>query len=183
MQLGNPRKALYLTLCVSAAAWLIGCAGWRSDPDAYQTRIASPESAAALSGEALAQKKHSLVRLKRDLVQIRDTAMSLRRHRDARGRKQLDGFATAFVKHRIKPLVGARERDRNAELLPMDANLLFAEADLWIELRRHGRAARTQREIEKRFHGHEDLPVDYPLGERNTLGQALERLERLRKAI
>ena len=64
----------------------------------------------------------------------------------------------------------------NDELTTLDANLLFAKAELQRGLDDYWGLQATIREIRRRYGDQNDLLVEYPFGERNTLASALKSL-------
>ena len=77
---------------------------------------------------------------------------------------------------RRDPLLAGEWQSRHPELNAIDANVRFAKAELLIQLGETRRAQAVMDEIERRFHGREDMLVDYPFGDHRALGEGLELL-------
>ncbi|HVN36959.1 MAG TPA: hypothetical protein VMW19_02140 [Myxococcota bacterium] len=134
------------------------------------------EASAPLAGEALVARKRDLERAYRDLVHFQETMRTLRFRRDRTGRTQFSYFLDAYLNDHLKPLLAGEWQSRHPELSALDANVRFAKAELLIRLEKHGDAADEMDEIEKRFHGREDMLVAYPTGQQTPLGKALQEL-------
>jgi hypothetical protein len=83
----------------------------------------------------------------------------------------------------VRDALSDREEGFNPELTQLDANLLFAEADVLVDLEDRRRLSALIDDIIERFDGMEGLLVEYPIGEENTLSDALAHLERVRQRI
>ena len=83
----------------------------------------------------------------------------------------------------MQSLLSEEEEGWHSELALLDANLLFAQAAVLVELREKRRVGKLIREIARRFVGMETMLVEYPIGEQSTLTHALTDLRDLRHNI
>ena len=95
----------------------------------------------------------------------------------------LDGFAHWMriqaqeeFGHAMKLFDHLAERGGTVELMALDANLRFAQADVLIQMRDPRRVERVIEEIERRFEGRGSMLVEYPLGSQGTLSEGVKRL-------
>ncbi|MCG8588746.1 MAG: hypothetical protein MJE66_05595 [Proteobacteria bacterium] len=166
-----------LLLCFAGAVGIAaaGCAT-SDDVTAYQSApgVVVASSAAVDPGFELADR---LRQARRDLNHLRRTAETLRHQRDESGLRALAQFAEPHWSEHVSPLHAASSPRRDV-LLPLDAGLWLAEAELWRALKRPHAVRRTLRGLEERFEGLESLVVTDPHGERKTLEQAVAALRR-----
>jgi len=161
------------TLTVVAA--LLGCTGATGIPEDAWIQTAAEESA-PLGGEALAMMKREMERAHRDMGHFRTTLASLRERKDRSGSIQLSKFVDAYMGLHLGPLLRSEWQSRHPELMALDANLRLATAEVLIQLRDPRRAEQVLDEITTRFAGRGSLLVEYPVGNRSTLEEALQLL-------
>ncbi len=171
------RPMLLTALSCTCLLMLSACAGRWTGSDYYQAQPVATEADRQVSGEALAQRKQSLRRVHRDLKSIHATAESLRRHRELEGIAAFEGFVHPYFREHVEPLLDEAD-GWHPELQLLQANLLFAQAAVLIELRDTARLSNLTRRIGKRFQGKKNLLIEYPLGKESTLEHALRDLSR-----
>lgn len=151
----------------------MGCAG------TAMPRSSSPNfvvNEGPLGGAALEQRKHELDRAYRDLVHIHRTMQSLIDRKDGRALSELDRFVDRYMGIHLEPLLRAEWQSSHPELMARDAGLRFVNAEVLIQMRYPRRVQEIRDEIERRFLGHHDLLIEYPIGEQGTIGDALQIL-------
>jgi hypothetical protein len=136
-----------------------------------------PISESPLGGEALVQRKQDMDQAFRDLWSLNATMSSLIDRRDSGSIGLLDAFLASYFGRHLDPMLRSHWPSRHPELSAIDASLRFAKAELLIQMRYPRQVQAVIDDIEQRFEGRDSLLVDYPLGERGTLGKALEILE------
>ncbi len=154
------------------------CATRWTGSDYYVEQAPAVEPDHQLSGEALVQRKQTLRRLHRDLKSFHSATQGMRRHRNLAGISSFEAFLHPFLERQVEPLVAGPGASWHPELELLQANLLFAEAALLIELRDRRRLSRVAFKIGRRFAGRGHMLVEYPLGEESTLQAALRVLAR-----
>ena len=159
--------AMGLTACATIA-----------DRDLYEKRAQVREAEAHTAGQALHERKSRMQRTQRDLMHIQHTLETLRRHRYNEQIALFATFVRPYLAERVDPLISDRDASWHPELVPLDANLLFAKAAVLSELRDGRGVARVSKVIDHRFSGMDSLIVEYPRGEQNTLGEGLARLRK-----
>jgi len=174
----SSRLAFILIVALASA-----CASPWTGSDYYEPQAKLTEADAHLEGEALEQRKGQMRRAHRDLVSLHETARSLRRHRSFDDIRVFEGFVDPYFEEHVQSLLSQEEEGWHSELALLDANLLFAQAAVLVELREKRRVGRVIREIAKRFVGMETMLVEYPIGEQSTLAHALTDLRDLRHNI
>jgi hypothetical protein len=162
---------------------LLGCAGSPPLSAGFERTPVALGEDAFLAGETLAQRKHLLERAHRDLKAFHANLASLQRHRHRAETAQLASFLRRYIDGPVSDALSDREEGFNPELTQLDANLLFAEADVLVDLEDRRRLSTLIDDIIERFDGMEGLLVEYPIGEENTLSDALAHLERVRQRI
>ncbi|MBW2382465.1 MAG: hypothetical protein JRG92_02465 [Deltaproteobacteria bacterium] len=163
-------------LLVVAALLATACSGVRP---AYQTtnqRELSVEEA-PLGGEALSQRKQDLERALGDMAAFHATMASLIDRRDGRGLSAFDDFVAAYMGEHLDPLLAGEWQSSHPEVMAVDANLRFTKADVLIQMRYPRRVQRVIDDIERRYESHGNMVVDYPLGDQNSITDALEILK------
>ena len=160
--------------CVIAAT---ACAPRWTGSDYFERHAQAVEPDTQVTGEALIQQKQKMRRVHRDLKSFHATAESLRRHRNLEGIESLEAFLHPYLRHHVAPLVAAQSPTWHPELELLQANLMFAEAAVLIELRDRGRLRRITNQIKIRF-GRKSMLVEYPLGSESTLAKGLKDLTR-----
>ncbi len=171
----NSKSALVATFI--ALLVLPACAGRWTGSDYLSAQPVSTEPDEQLAGESLEQQKRALRRTHDDLKAIQLTAQSLRRHRNIQGIEAFESFVQPFIADQVRPLLD-EEPQWHPELKLLKANLMFAEAAVWLELRDSGRVSKVTRRIEKALSGEKNMLVEYPLGDESTVEQALRDLAR-----
>jgi hypothetical protein len=163
-------------LLVTSLALMGACAGARP---AYQMTD-QPELSveeAPLGGEALAQRKQDLQRALGDMLAFHATMASLVDRRDGRGLSAFDDFVAAYMGQHLDPLLAGEWQSTHPEVMAVDANLRFTKADVLVQMRYPRRVQRVIEDIERRYQGRANMVVDYPLGEQNSIIQAIEILK------
>ncbi len=166
------RLALATLLALGTAACVIN----RGAPADLMPDHSVAEASAPLGGEALLQHKSEMRRARRDMIHFAATLDSLHHRKDRNGRVLFGRFLYAYLSLHIDPLLAGEWQSRHPELTALDANLRFAKAELLIQLRKPRRAQAVMDQIELRFHGREDMLVDYPFGRQRPLGEGLQML-------
>jgi len=171
----TPAPILRLPLCLAGvvlAASMLGCFGgagarYAEDP----TLEAVSES--PLGGEALAQRKQDLERAYRDMSAFHMTILSLIDRRDARGTEVFEEFVAEYIGRHLDPLIRAGWQSSHPEVMKMDATLRFMKAEMLVQMRYPRRVQSVIEDIETRYAARGSLLIDYPVGEQNTLSNAL----------
>ena len=140
-------------LLLLGAVSLTACASLLDASDQFQKpeRVAEVES--HIAGEALAQKKQAMRRAHRDMIGFHATIQGLRRHSDRQGVEVLEAFVRPYLSTHVDPLLTQNRENWHPELLPLDANLLFAKAAILIQLQDRWGVAGAIHEIAVRFGG------------------------------
>lgn len=171
------RRSLSLAVLTALLCSGTACAPTR-DADLYAKRERVQEAQAHTAGQALHERKARMERTQRDLMHIQRTLETLRRHRYDDQIARFAGFVRPYLAERVHPLLSDREASWHPELVPLDANLLFAEAAVLGELRDRRGVDRVADRIEARFARLDSLIVEYPRGEQHPLAESLARLRR-----
>ena len=166
-------RSLSTLVLVAGALALVGCAGARPDYGVQETLVVEE---APLGGEALAQRKQDLTRAHGDMVSFQSTMASLIDRRDSRGLATFDEFVAAYMGRHLEGLLVAEWQSGHPEIMEVDANLRFAQADLFVKMRYPRRVQRVIDDIERRYADRGNMLVEYPPGEQNTITEALEIL-------
>jgi hypothetical protein len=132
---------------------------------------------APLGGEALVQRKHDLDRALGDLGAINKTLTSLIERRDDRGLDAMEPFLLGYVGQHLDPLIRPNWTSEHPEVAAIDANIRFMKAEVLIQLRRTRDVQRVLDDIRARYEGRSQMLVDYPIGEQNTIVDAIEKLK------
>jgi len=132
---------------------------------------------APLGGEALTQRKHDLERALGDLGAMNRTLTSLIERRDDGGLDAMEPFVLGYVGQHLDALIRPEWTSDHPEVAAIDANLRFMKAELFIQLRRTRDVQRVLDDIRARYDGRGNMLVDYPLGEQNTITDAIEKLK------
>jgi hypothetical protein len=170
----NPSGCLALLLVVTLVA--TACAGVRSDYYSSERTNLTVEEA-PLGGEALAQRKQDLGRAWKDMLALHATMASLIDRRDGRGLSAFDDFVAAYMAQHLDPLLAGQWQSSHPEVMTVDANLRFIKADVLAQMRYPRRVQRVIDDVEQRYHGRENMLVDYPVGEQNSISDALTILK------
>ena len=169
------RSRLHGLLALLIALPFFGCAAG-SDPDLEALAAESAEEEAPLGGEALAQRRMDLDRAWRDLLHFESTIESLVDRKDSRSVALLDGFLDEYMGRHLAGLLRPRWQSSHPEVMALDANLRFMQAELLAQMRYTRRVQQAIEDIESRFTGREQMLVEYPIGEQRPLGDALQLL-------
>ena len=163
------------------AVWTTGLSlGCATNHDPFETFERTPvaiEGESFLDGETLAQRIHKMRRANSDLRFFHASLDSLRRHERADEVAQLAAFLTRLMDGPVAEVLSDRREGWSPQLTQLDANLLFAQAHIAVDLRDEQRVAALLDEIENRFDGMEQLVVQYPIGNENSLEDASRHLE------
>lgn len=164
----------WLVVAVSVP-FLGGCAAG-TDPDSLPMTEAAVEEEAPLGGEALARRRMDLERAWRDLLHFESTMESLVDRKDSRSVALLDGFLDQYMTTHLAGLLRPQWQSSHPEVMALDANLRFLQAELLAQMRYTRRVQASIDDITWRFEGRESMLVEYPVGEQRPLGEALEML-------
>ena len=129
-----------------------------------------------LAGEALAQRKASMRRIRRDLASFLETLIQLQRHGKTSGEERFTRFAGPYVSARVDPLVDTEGAVGHPELRPFQAELLLSKAVLLHRMGAGREVRRTITRLERDFEGVGSMLVLYPTGEAVTLDQGIALL-------
>lgn len=123
-----------------------------------------------LGGEALAQKKLRMRRAHADLAHLYVVHERLSRLQKNRERNQLEAFIRPYLEHRVRPLIHTPAgQGWNGELRLLEANLLFAEAALFVAMGDDEELGVVIATLSDRFDGYESMLIEYPIGDSSTL--------------
>ena len=153
----------------------LACAG-SGDPDFAAMEVENAVEEAPLGGEALAQRRMDLDRAWRDLLHFEATMESMVDRRDSRSVALLDGFLDEYMGTHLAALLAPKWQSSHPEVMALDANLRFLQAELFAEMRYTRRVQESIEDIETRFMGRENMLVEFPVGEQRSLGDALQML-------
>ena len=153
------------------------CALGGVGPEPFFARISGAEAVEApLSGEALAQRKASMRRIRRDLASFRKTLEQLQRHGKTRGVERFEQFARPFIEVRVNPLIAPSDEGSHPELRPFRAELLLSRAVLLDQMGDARSVRATIERLQAEFASLGSMLVVYPTGEAVTLEQSIELL-------
>lgn len=156
-----------------------GCSTGAGDGHAYFARFSGRDAVESqLTGEALAQQKYSMRRLRRDLASFRLTLEQLRRHGKTEGIERFEGFVRPYIETRVDTIVDTDDAQFHAELRPFRAELLLSKGVLMYELEDRREVRRTIDRLERDFASMTSMLVLYPTGEAVTLEQGIALLRR-----
>ncbi len=158
-------------LCAALALALI------ATPAISKTEARDRAKEAPLGGEALAQRKQDLDRALGDLGAFNKTLTSLIERRDDNGLDAMEPFLLGYLGQHLDALIRPEWTSNHPEVAAIDANLRFMKAELLIQLRRTRDVQRVLDDIRARYEGRGQMLVDYPLGEQNTIADAIEKLK------
>lgn len=158
---------------------LSGCAA-SSGGDTYTKQSRVSESESHLAGAELAQRARRMERAHKDLVEFHTALVTLRRRDDRSGVESFRGFIEPYMTEHVDAQLSERSEAWNDDLVTLDANLLFAKAEIQRSLDDYWGLQSTIREIRSRYGDKNDLLVEYPFGERNTVARALSSLRKKR---
>jgi hypothetical protein len=148
-----------------------------SRPDAYFDRLSGRDAVESqLAGEALAQRKYSMRRIRRDMASFRKTLEELQRHGKTNGIRRFESFARPFIEVRVDPLVSNGSTADHPELRPFHAELLLSKAVLMHQMNDRRTVRATIERLEEDFASMGSMLVLYPTGEAVTLQQSIALL-------
>lgn len=174
---GGARRTAALLLASLAIG--SGCALSKGDQPAYFDRFSGREAVESqLTGEALAQQKYSMRRLRRDLASFRQTLEQLRRHGKQAGIDRFELFVRPYIETRVDILVDTDDSHFHPELRPFRAELLLSKGILMFELDDRRSVRQTIDRLERDFASMTSMLVLYPTGEAVTLEQGIALLRR-----
>ena len=111
-----------------------------------------------------------------DLVHMQATLDRLRYRSNRGSMLQVGRFIDAYMGLHVEPVLRPEWQSRHPELMELDANLRFVQADILARMRQTGRSEQRMDDIEERYEGRGEMLVDYPIGSRSTLNDALQML-------
>jgi hypothetical protein len=153
------------------------CAPGGRGADAYFQRISGRDAVEShLAGEALAQRKYSMRRIRRDMASFRQTLEQLQRHGKTNGIRRFEGFAKPFIEVRVDPLIAPESAGWHPELRPFRAELLLSKAVLLHQMGERRGVRATIEALEQDFASMSSMLVLYPTGEAVTLEQSIALL-------
>ncbi len=156
-----------------------GCTLSKGDQTAYFDRFSGREAVESqLTGEALAQQKYSMRRLRRDLASFRQTLEQLRRHGKSEGIDRFELFVRPYLATRVDSLVDSDDSHFHPELRSFRAELLLSKGILMHELDDRRAVRQTIDRLERDFASLTSMLVLYPTGEAVTLEQGIALLRR-----
>jgi hypothetical protein len=168
----NPFPILLVLLLVAP---FLGCAAG-TDPGLGELTDRAVAEETPLGGEALARRRMDLDRAWRDLLHFEETMESLVDRKDSRSVALLDAFLDQYMGTHLAGLLRPKWQSSHPEVMALDANLRFMQAELLSQMRYTRRVQDSIDDIEARFTGRESMLVEYPVGEQRPLGEALELL-------
>ena len=165
-------------------ALLVGCASGERARVAYYEMVESERAIEEqLTAHALAQRKHAMRRIRRDVSQMERTIEMLQRHRDGMQLERFERFVRPYLEERLDPLLRGQSEVWHPELRPFEANLLLAKAGVYVQLGDERALGRVIEALEHEFEDLGSLLVEYPMGEKATLAQSIATLEEEKKAL
>lgn len=129
-----------------------------------------------LGGDALAHRKLEMKRAYRDLIHFHATFAGLFFRKDRSGQILFAEFVGTYIGTHLEPMLRGEWQSQHPELMGIDANLRFVEAEVLMQMRDPSATEYAIEEIERRFRGRENMLVDYPIGEQTPLAEAVEIL-------
>ena len=156
-----------------------GCALSKGEDGSFFARFSGREAVESqLTGEALAQQKYSMRRLRRDLASFRITLEQLRRHGKDAGIDRFERFVRPYIETRVDSVVVTPDSQFHPELRPFRAELLLSKGVLMHELDDRRAVRQTIDRLERDFASLTSMLVLYPTGEAVTLEQGIALLRR-----
>lgn len=167
-------KPIATLLALALAGALGGCASYEPVPleDAERVRISKP-----LGGETLAEQHREMQRTKDDLVRHLKTLDSMNLRGDNSGILLFKSFFYGYMDDHVEPLLARDWTSHHAELGGLDAGIRFVSIEILSKLKSPHRAEALIDDLKLRYRGRDDLLVDYPVGKRTPLVDALELVE------
>ncbi|GEM_PF-6175929 len=166
-----------VVLAMALGVTTTGCL-FQGGPDgAYFERQSGRDAVESqLAGEALAQRKYSMRRVRRDLGKFRLTLEQLQRHGKQGGIDRFVRFAKPYVADRVDPLIDQNDAISHPELRPFHAELLLSKAVLMYEIGDARAVRETIGRLEREFASMTSMLVLYPTGQAVTLEQGIALL-------
>lgn len=176
----TPRPApLAAALIAASLVAGSGCALSKGEDGSFFARFSGREAVESqLTGEALAQQKYSMRRLRRDLANFRITLEQLRRHGKDAGIDRFERFVRPYIETRVDTVVVTPDSQFHPELRPFRAELLLSKGVLMHELDDRRAVRQTIDRLERDFASMTSMLVLYPTGEAVTLEQGIALLRR-----
>lgn len=166
-----------LALSVVTMVFTTGCLFQNGPQTAFFDRQSGGEALEAqLAGEALAQRKYSMRRVRRDLGSFRLTLEQLQRHGKAAGIERFVRFARPYLTDRVDPLIEHDGAVSHPELRPFHAELLLSKAILLHQIGDAREVEVTISRLEGEFASMTSMLVLYPTGQAVTLEQGIALL-------
>jgi len=175
----HPRHLRALALLSLALPFIFstGCAFDRAANEPYFSRLSGRDAVETqLAGEALAQRKYSMRRIRRDMASFRQTLEQLERHGKASGTQRFERFAKPYLANRVDPLILSKNPTSHPELRPFHAELLLSKALLLHQMDEDRAVRKTIGRLENEFASMTSMLVLYPTGEAVTLEQSIALL-------
>ncbi len=147
-----------------------------TEPDLGEMTDRAVAEETPLGGEALARRRMDLDRAWRDLLHFEETMESLVDRKDSRSVALLDAFLDQYMGTHLAGLLRPSWQSSHPEVMALDANLRFMQAELLAQMRYTRRVQDAIDDIQTRFAGRESMLVEYPVGEQRPLGEALDLL-------
>jgi len=170
-------RGLRLLIAIGLLGPMLGAAGCAFDPagkEPYFSRLSGRDAVETqLAGEALAQRKYSMRRIRRDMASFRQTLEQLERHGKASGTQRFQRFAKPYIANRVDPLISSANPTSHPELRPFHAELLLSKALLLHQMDEDRAVRKTIQRLEDEFASMTSMLVLYPTGEAVTLEQSI----------
>ncbi len=163
--------------------WLLGvialglsacAADPRTQPGPHDALTA--QDLAPMSGEALLQRKAELLRAHQDMTGFRKTLEYMHDRSDDRGIESFRPFMITYMEKHLEPLLHPAWQSSHPELILVDANLRFVQAEILLQLDYASWIDDVLDELVERYKGRDHMLVGYPIGRQSTLREALRIL-------
>lgn len=184
------RATIVMLLALFPLLNATGCASTSFDLAQLFGRTPAPEGLPAiveprvhLGGEALAQKKERMRRVHDDLVHLYRGYEIVERQQKRQAQEQLQGFIQPFIEQHVSKLISEKGEPWNTDLRVLEANLLFAEGALFVVIDEQAALQQVIDTVDDRFGGHESLLIEFPIGETQTLANAIRDLRRAQASL
>jgi hypothetical protein len=165
-----------IALLLACAGLLAGCASDAFVPTDLGRSGTVAEESSPLGGPALDHYRERMKRMHHDLIHMQATLDRLRYRGNRGSTLQLGRFIDAYMGMHVEPVLRPEWQSRHPELMELDANLRFVQADILARMSQTGRAEERMDDIEERYAGRGEMLVDYPIGSRSRLSDALQML-------
>lgn len=167
-------KRMNSLLALALFGALAGCAGLDPVPleEAELARTSKP-----LGGQTLAEQHSAMARTRADLVRHLKTLDSMRLRGDSNGLVLFETFIDDYMDEHVDPLLARDWTSSHPELAGLDAGIRLVSIELLSKLRSPNRAQSMIDDMKLRYRGREDVMVEYPVGKRTPLTNALEIVE------